>query len=118
MIIKKDFRLEKEKKSQWIYKISLNKKADAYLEASWEDNTVDPSIPFDPKSSWEPELNIENAVANMKQEVTYRVEQVNGKMKVYECRTIKATFWERLELWDFPLGKFFIANNKIFFVKY
>ena len=79
---------------------------DAFFEACWEDETVDPRQSFDPRQNWEPELFLENAVANLKQDIKYRVERRNGKTKVYESRMIKGIFWERLELWDFPLGKF------------
>jgi hypothetical protein len=79
--------------------------ADAYFEASWVDNSVDPEAPFDPRQQWEPELFLENAVANLKQDIKYRVERVDGVTKIHECRLIKGVFWERLELWDFPLGK-------------
>jgi hypothetical protein len=79
--------------------------ADAYFEASWVDNSgLDPDAPFDPRQQWEPELFLENAVANVKQDIKYRVERVNGVTKIHECRLVKGIFWERLELWDFPLG--------------
>jgi hypothetical protein len=88
---------------------------DAYFEACWEDDSVDPRTGFDPRQHWEPELFLENAVANLKQDIKYRVERVNGKTKIYECRNIKGVFWERLELWDFPLGNlFFIMVIQIF----
>ena len=77
---------------------------DAFFEACWEDNTIDPKQGFDPRQHWEPELFLENAVANLKQDIKYRVERVGNRTKVYESRMIKGIFWERLELWDFPLG--------------
>lgn len=79
---------------------------DAYFEACWEDETVDAKQPFDPRQHWEPELFLENAVANLKQDIKYRVEpprMPGGKTRVFESRNIKGVFWERLELWDFPL---------------
>ena len=81
--------------------------ADAYFEASWVDNSVDPGASFSPQQQWEPELFLENAVANLKQDIRYRVERVGEDVRIFECRLIKGVFWERLELWDFPLGKFF-----------
>jgi hypothetical protein len=86
--------------------------AEAYFEASWEDESVNPKETFNPKLHWEPVLIIENAVSNLKQEIKYRVENVDGKNRVFECRTIKAIFWERLELWDFPLGN----ENRVLFI--
>jgi len=81
--------------------------ADAYFEACWEDSSVDPNAPFDPRQHWEPELFIENAVGNLKQEIKYRVEKRGNRTMIFETRTIKGIFWERLELWDFPLGMIF-----------
>jgi hypothetical protein len=78
--------------------------ADAYLEASWEDNSVDIKNGFNPHQNWDPELFIENAVGNLKQDIKYRVEKKDNKTKIVEMRTIKGVFWEKLELWDFPLG--------------
>lgn len=82
--------------------------ADAYFEASWEDNTVvnaDSGV-FDPHLNWEPELFIENAVGNLKQDVKYRMERCKetNSVRIHEMRNIRGIFWERLELWDFPLG--------------
>lgn len=77
--------------------------ADAYFEACWEDESVDIKTGFDPRQNWEPELFIENAVGNLKQDIKYKVERKDNKTKVYEMRNIKGIFWERLELWDFPL---------------
>jgi hypothetical protein len=70
---------------------------------------VDPNAGFDPRQNWEPGLFLENAVANLKQDIKYRVERKNGRTIVYESRMIKGIFWERLELWDFPLGKLKLA---------
>lgn len=79
--------------------------ADAYFEASWEDNSlVNYENGFDPHLNWEPELFIENAVGNLKQDVKYRIEKNENSIRVHEMRNIRGIFWERLELWDFPLG--------------
>lgn len=84
--------------------------ADAYFEASWEDDNVvnaETGV-FDPHLNWEPELFIENAVGNLKQDVKYRIERSkdgSNRVRIHEMRNIRGIFWERLELWDFPLGK-------------
>lgn len=82
--------------------------ADAYFEASWEDDNVvnAESGIFDPHLNWEPELFIENAVGNLKQDIKYRIERSKdtNKVRIHEMRNIRGIFWERLELWDFPLG--------------
>ena len=94
--------------------------ADAFIEISWEDNSVDPEEDFDPRNYWNPEIQIENAIGDVKQEIRYKVECVNDKILVYETRSIKGVFWERLELYDFPLGnflKFFFKLSKILLMK-
>lgn len=82
--------------------------ADAYFEASWEDDSVvnGETGTFDPHLNWEPELFIENAVGNLKQDVKYRIERSkdSNKVRIHEMRNVRGIFWERLELWDFPLG--------------
>lgn len=82
--------------------------ADAYFEASWEDDSLvnAESGVFDPHLNWEPELFIENAVGNLKQDVKYRIERSkdSNMVRIHEMRNIRGIFWERLELWDFPLG--------------
>ena len=79
--------------------------ADAYIEASWEDNTVDTTLGYDPHQYWKPEIHIENALGNLTQDIRYKVERNGDRTKIFEMRNIKGFFWERLELWDFPLGK-------------
>ena len=83
--------------------------ADAYIEAIWEDNTIEPRhmTHFDPKAYWNPELYIENSLGNLNSMVKYKTEKSDdGTIKVIEMRTIKGSFWEKLELGEFPLGKF------------
>jgi hypothetical protein len=77
--------------------------AEAYMEACWQDDSVDTRVGFDPRCNWEPELFIENSVGNLRQDVKYKIEKINGKTMIYEMRMIKGSFYERLELWDFPL---------------
>ena len=79
--------------------------ADAYIESCWEDDSIE-GKKFDPNIHWDPEIYIENVVGNFKQDVKYRVEKSGKKTRVYEMRKVKGFFWERLELQDFPLGKY------------
>lgn len=76
---------------------------EGYFEASWIDNSVVPNAPFDPQQYWEPELFFENVVTGLKQDIKYRVEKHGDSVRVIECRHFRGVFWERLELWDFPL---------------
>ena len=82
--------------------------ADAYIEASWEDNTVTQNHlngNFDSKMYWNPDLYIENSLGNLSQSIKYKTEATKeGNIRVVEMRTIKGSFWEKLELGEFPLG--------------
>jgi hypothetical protein len=55
------------------------------------------------ESHWHPHLFIENALGDLKEQVTYSVKQVTDHL-VYVCeqREIKGLFWEKLELHHFP----------------
>ena len=81
--------------------------ADAYIESVWDDNSVEPRHlnNFDPKSYWNPDLYIENSLGNLNSSLKYKTEQTENGIKVIEMRTIKGSFWEKLELGEFPLGK-------------
>ena len=88
--------------------------ADAYIEACWEDDSIDSRSTFDPRHHWEPELFIENAVGNLKQDINYKMIRRDGKVFVCEMRMIRGIFWEKLELYDFPLGKDFNYYSNYF----
>ncbi len=83
--------------------------ADAYIEARWEDNTVEAKhmVNFDPKCYWNPNLYIENSLGNLNSVVKYKTEKTEKGVFVIEMRTIKGSFWEKLELGEFPLGKIY-----------
>ena len=87
--------------------------ADAYIEAMWEDSTVEGKT-YDPKGFWNPELYIENSLGNLKQDIKYKVVNKDNKTFVYEMRSIKGSFWEKLELGEFPLGNKIILFDNIF----
>ena len=76
--------------------------ADAYIEATWEDNLI-VGDSFDPEKYWHPDLFIENTVGNIKQEIKYKIIRKYGKTFVCEMRNVKGIFYETLELNDFPL---------------
>jgi hypothetical protein len=88
--------------------------ADAYIEASWEDNSIDPkhqNSSFDPKCYWNPDLYIENSLGNLNQTIKYKTEKTANGIRVVEMRTIKGSFWEKLELGEFPLGLYLFVFN-------
>ncbi|CAF3732331.1 unnamed protein product [Rotaria socialis] len=54
-------------------------------------------------SNWHPQLFIENALGDLKEQITYSAKKSNDQF-VYICehREIKALLWEKLELHHFP----------------
>ena len=86
--------------------------ADAYIESRWEDNTIDVKHMdnFDSKCYWNPELYIENSLGNLNTVVKYKAESTDYGIFVVEMRTIKGSFWEKLELGEFPLGKYIFTK--------
>jgi len=86
--------------------------ADVLVISTWEDNTIE-TTKFDPKTHWKPEIYIENAVSNTKQEISYKIEKQKGSTFVIEYRTVKSIFWEKLELQSFPLDIQDISTYKM-----
>lgn len=76
--------------------------AEFQLEASWEDNGVVGDT-FDPTKNWIPSLFIENAIGAVKQDIKYKIKREYGRTLIFEQRNVKGTFYETLELYDFPL---------------
>lgn len=83
--------------------LNENFKADASIEAYWEDDSIKDGENFDPHYHWEPELYIDNAVGKLKEENSYKILRKDGKTTVCESKIVSGTFWEKLELNDFPL---------------
>lgn len=82
--------------------LNENYRADVYIEAKWIDDSV--ADVYDPNVHWNPMLSIENALDLSKNNVTYKIEKDNSnKTVITEMRRAKGTFWERLELHDFPI---------------
>jgi len=78
-------------------------KAQAYIQATWEDSSVNLKERFNPSTHWIPKLRIENAIGDLKQDIFYHVQvDAENRVCVTETRNVKGVFWERLELWDFP----------------
>lgn len=59
---------------------------------------------YDPKQDWNPKLFLENLIPEkFYEEVKYKLVQVDDRTEITEIRSCKGTFWERMELPDFPL---------------
>lgn len=56
------------------------------------------------ESHWHPQLFIENALGDLKQQLTYTAKRAKKDNRIYVCehRDIKGVFWEKLELNHFP----------------
>ncbi len=51
---------------------------------------------YDPKKYWYPKLYIENALHDVKEEITYKVtKSENGRSLITETRVAKGSYWER-----------------------
>jgi len=56
------------------------------------------------ESHWHPQLYIENAIGDLKEQIRYSAKRSTIDNEIYICehRDIKGTFWEKLELEHFP----------------
>jgi hypothetical protein len=56
------------------------------------------------ESHWHPQLYIENAIGDLKEQITYsaKISTIDNEIYICEHRDIKGTFWEKLELQHFP----------------
>jgi hypothetical protein len=106
--------------------------AEVFIESCWEDDNlykklyrdknVDKKqtnnelqkLQYDPNIHWSPELFVENAIGEFKQEIKHRFELIdrssnqNSKdytILVIESKKLKSNFYERLELHDFPMDQ-------------
>jgi hypothetical protein len=57
-----------------------------------------------PQSHWHPQLYIENALGDLKEQIRYSAKKSKEDNQIYVCehRDIKGVFWEKLELHNFP----------------
>ena len=73
--------------------------AEVIIESKWKLTTsFEISGEFDPKLHWNPELYIENAHYNIREQIKYRVTKVDDDIFVTEYRLAKGNFWQRVEL--------------------
>ena len=50
-----------------------------------------------------PKLFIENSLSDLKEDITYDAQPINGNTMITEIRTSRGKFWERMELQNFPI---------------
>ena len=87
--------------------------AEVVIESKWFNPHIKSlSDIFDEKKIWKPELYIENAIKDIREDVTYRImpsfrndtKIVNEKnLMICEIRKVNGVFYENLELENFPL---------------
>ena len=79
--------------------------AEAIVESKWQDPSIKSlNDTIDPNKIWKPELYIENAINDIKEDVRYRVvSDDQSNLMICEIRRLKGLFWEKLELENFPL---------------
>ena len=88
-----------------IFRNYILKKKFIFKEACWEDNSIEGDT-FDTKKHWTPDLYIENTSGAPKQDIKYKIIKKGKSKIVCEMRKASGTFYETLELNDFPLGKY------------
>lgn len=62
------------------------------------------SLPNYTQSNWHPQLFVENALGDLKEQIRYSAKKSSHDNLIYVCehRDIKGLFWEKLELYHFP----------------
>lgn len=93
----------------------MNEQYDAEInfEATWTENQM--LNTYDPSIHWNPLLYIENLLSEKKETITYTVSHDDGddRTTVTEHHYLKGSFWERLELHNFPVvSKFKFTADK------
>jgi len=69
------------------------------IESKWlVTNQFKTSKEYDPKAHWNPELYIENAHTNFREQIKYAVSRENEMCYVTEYRLVKGNFWQRVEM--------------------
>lgn len=79
--------------------------AEIIVESKWHDPNLK-SLKDDVKEfNWRPELYIDNALNDPKEEITYKIiyDEEAKMLMISEIRKVKGIFWENLELENFPL---------------
>ena len=56
------------------------------------------------ESHWHPQLYIENALGDLKEQIRYtaKISKHDNRLYICEQRDVKGVFWEKLELYHFP----------------
>ena len=74
--------------------------AEAIIESKWQDPSIKSvNDVIDANKIWKPELYIENAINDVKEDIRYRIiSDDQGALYVYEFRKVRGLFWEKLEL--------------------
>lgn len=77
--------------------------AEAIVESKWHaPEVITAGYPIS-RLTWRPDLYIDNAVNEPREQTEYSIVSENDKFMVYEIKKIKGVFSESLELQNFPL---------------
>lgn len=76
---------------------TMNEKyqAEIIIESKWRDKRDYDNIEYDPDVHWNPRLFIENAINEIKENITYRVTKENGSSIITEVRRSKGSIWKQ-----------------------
>ena len=74
---------------------------EALIESKWYDSSIQN---LNDEIKWKPDLYIENAISDPKEEIIYKILKDNdNRLFVSEIRKVRVLAWENLELESFPL---------------
>ena len=78
--------------------------ADVIIQSKWSDPSIKSvNDNIQPDKIWKPELYIDNAINDVKEDIRYKILKEEGGLMICEIRKAKCMLWERLELEDFPM---------------
>lgn len=78
--------------------------AEVQITSKWHEFEQE-IVVYNPSKHWNPMLYVENTLNNSKEQIKYSVERIDDHYAITEIRTVKADFWERLELHNVRLVK-------------
>ena len=87
--------------------------AEVQITSRWHEYDHD-ITEYDPSKYWNPKLFVENTLKVTQEQIKYEVSKEDDHSVITEIRTVKADFWERLELHNVILIK--LKKYKIFII--
>ncbi|CAF1374437.1 unnamed protein product, partial [Didymodactylos carnosus] len=79
--------------------------AEVFFEATWVDPQLKNPVTYNPTIHWNPDLTIANEIGDSKHDIWYTINHRDGNSpcEVTENHKIRGVFWEKMELYHFPV---------------